>query len=64
MNILMLTNVYTPQVGGVTRSIQQYSEAFRHQGHRVLIDSKIQHERFSWLRVNGLENTTLQENRS
>lgn len=37
MNILMLTNVFTPQVGGVTRSVQQYSEAFRQQGHRVLI---------------------------
>lgn len=37
MNILMLTNVYTPQVGGVTRSIQQFTEEFRAQGHRVLV---------------------------
>ncbi len=37
MNILMVTNVYTPQIGGVTRSVQQYSDEFRRQGHQVLI---------------------------
>lgn len=37
MNILMITNVFTPQIGGVTRSIQQFCEEFRHQGHRVLV---------------------------
>lgn len=37
MNILMLTNVFTPQVGGVTRSIEGFTEEFRRRGHRVLI---------------------------
>jgi Glycosyltransferase len=33
----MLTNVYTPQIGGVTRSVQQYQEELRRQGHHVLV---------------------------
>lgn len=37
MNVLMLTNVYTPQIGGVTRSVQQYQEELRRQGHHVLV---------------------------
>jgi len=37
MNILMVSNVFTPQIGGVTRSIQQFCEEFRSQGHRVLV---------------------------
>ncbi|MFG0331806.1 MAG: glycosyltransferase [Maioricimonas sp. JB049] len=37
MNILMLTNVYTPLVGGVTRSIQTFVQGLRERGHRVLI---------------------------
>jgi glycosyltransferase involved in cell wall biosynthesis len=37
MNILMLTNIYTPLVGGITRSIQQFSGELRSRGHRVLV---------------------------
>lgn len=37
MNILMVTNVYTPQIGGVTRSVQQFSDEYRAQGHKVLV---------------------------
>jgi len=37
MNILMLTDVYTPLVGGVTRSIQAVAGELRARGHRVLI---------------------------
>lgn len=37
MNILMVTNVYTPQIGGVTRSIQQYTAEYRRRGHNVLV---------------------------
>ncbi|MCA8996519.1 MAG: glycosyltransferase [Planctomycetaceae bacterium] len=33
----MLTNVFTPQIGGITRSVQQFSEQFQELGHRVLI---------------------------
>jgi 1,2-diacylglycerol 3-alpha-glucosyltransferase len=37
MNIVMFTNTYLPHVGGVARSVQQFAEAFRLRGHRVLI---------------------------
>lgn len=37
MNILMLTNLYTPRIGGVTRSVQTYSAELRRQGHQVKI---------------------------
>jgi glycosyltransferase involved in cell wall biosynthesis len=37
MNILMVTNTFTPHVGGVARSVQSYCDAFRRQGHRVLV---------------------------
>jgi glycosyltransferase involved in cell wall biosynthesis len=33
----MLTNVYTPCVGGVTRSIQAFAQQYRRRGHRVLV---------------------------
>jgi 1,2-diacylglycerol 3-alpha-glucosyltransferase len=37
LNILMLTNTYLPQVGGVARSVASFTEAFRRRGHRVLV---------------------------
>ena len=37
MRILMLTNTFTPHVGGVARSVQQFSAEYRKHGHRVLI---------------------------
>ncbi len=37
MRIAMFTNIYTPQVGGVTNSIQRFTEGFRERGHDVLI---------------------------
>lgn len=37
MNILMMTNTYTPHVGGVARSIERFVTAFRAHGHRVLV---------------------------
>jgi len=37
MRILMLTNVYTPLVGGVTRSIQTFTGQFQQHGHDVMI---------------------------
>lgn len=37
MNIVMLTNTYTPHVGGVARSVAAFSAAYRRQGHRVLV---------------------------
>ncbi|MFZ5588473.1 MAG: glycosyltransferase [Pseudomonadota bacterium] len=37
MNILMLTNTYTPHIGGVARSVASFSAAYRALGHRVLV---------------------------
>lgn len=37
MNILMLTNTFTPYVGGVARSVQAFADQYRKQGHRVLV---------------------------
>jgi glycosyltransferase involved in cell wall biosynthesis len=37
MNILMVTNTFTPHVGGVARSVQSFSDAFRRRGHRVMV---------------------------
>ncbi len=37
MNILMCTNTYAPHVGGVARSVEQFSAEFRAKGHRVLV---------------------------
>ena len=37
MNILILTNTFTPHVGGVARSVAAFSEEYRNRGHRVLV---------------------------
>lgn len=37
MNIVMLTNTFTPHVGGVARSVAAFSAAHRSRGHRVLV---------------------------
>lgn len=37
MNILMLTNTYTPHVGGVARSVASFTAEYRRLGHRVMV---------------------------
>jgi glycogen synthase len=37
MNVLMLSNTYTPYVGGVARSVQSFADELRRKGHRVLV---------------------------
>ena len=37
MNIVMLTNTYTPHVGGVARSVEAFTAEYRARGHRVLV---------------------------
>jgi len=37
MNIVMLTNTFTPHVGGVARSVAAFSDEYRRRGHRVLV---------------------------
>ena len=36
MRILMFTNTFTPHVGGVARSVQQFADEYRQAGHQVL----------------------------
>jgi glycosyltransferase involved in cell wall biosynthesis len=37
MNIVMLTNTYTPHVGGVARSVESFTREYRRKGHRTLV---------------------------
>jgi glycosyltransferase involved in cell wall biosynthesis len=37
MNILMMTNTFTPHVGGVARSVQRFTTEYRRRGHRTLV---------------------------
>jgi 1,2-diacylglycerol 3-alpha-glucosyltransferase len=37
MNVLMLTNTYTPHVGGVARSVASFTAEYRRVGNRVLV---------------------------
>jgi len=37
MKILMVTNTYAPHVGGVARSVQSFTDAYRARGHEVLV---------------------------
>ncbi len=41
MHILMMTNTYSPHVGGVARSVQSFSDGLRQQGHQVLVVAPI-----------------------
>lgn len=36
MNIVLVTNTFTPHVGGVARSVELFSAEYRKRGHRVL----------------------------
>ena len=37
MNILMMTNTFTPHRGGVARSVSAFTKEYRRRGHRVLV---------------------------
>jgi glycosyltransferase involved in cell wall biosynthesis len=37
MNIALLTNTFTPHVGGVAHSVEAFAKAYRELGHRVLV---------------------------
>ncbi|MBF0392260.1 MAG: glycosyltransferase [Alphaproteobacteria bacterium] len=37
MNVLMMTNTFTPLAGGVTRSVVSFTDQLRRLGHRVLV---------------------------
>lgn len=49
MNILIVTNTFTPHVGGVARSVVAFTEEYRQRGHNVMIiapefDGQPEHE--------------------
>lgn len=37
MNIVLITNTFTPHVGGVARSVEAFAKTYREKGHKVLI---------------------------
>ena len=37
MNILMVTNTFTPHVGGVAKSVAAFTETYRQLGHHVMV---------------------------
>lgn len=37
MNILIVTNTFTPHTGGVARSVTAFTDEYRRRGHRVMI---------------------------
>ncbi|MEK8023575.1 MAG: glycosyltransferase [Candidatus Hydrogenedentota bacterium] len=37
MNICMMSNTFTPHVGGVARSVESFTRAYRELGHQVLV---------------------------
>ncbi len=37
MTFSMCTNTFTPHVGGVARSVEQFTDQFRQRGHRILV---------------------------
>lgn len=37
MKIMMVTNTFTPHVGGVARSVQRFTDEYRNMGHEVLV---------------------------
>ena len=37
MKILMVSNTFTPHVGGVSRSVEAFSNQYRELGHNVLV---------------------------
>lgn len=37
MNIVMITNTFTPHVGGVARSVESFTAQYREKGHSVIV---------------------------
>lgn len=60
MNILILTNTFTPHVGGVARSVEAFTAEYRKRGHRVLIVApefpKMPQNEVDVVRINAIQN--------
>ncbi len=60
MNILILTNTFTPHVGGVARSVEAFTAEYRKRGHRVLIVAPefaaMPEDEVDVVRINAIQN--------
>jgi 1,2-diacylglycerol 3-alpha-glucosyltransferase len=60
MNILILTNTFTPHVGGVARSVETFTAEYRKRGHRVLIVAPefpdMPQDEVDVVRINAIQN--------
>ncbi|MBE0575181.1 MAG: glycosyltransferase [Desulfuromonadales bacterium] len=60
MNILILTNTFTPHVGGVARSVEAFTAEYRKRGHRVLIVApefpNMPQDEVDVVRINAIQN--------
>jgi 1,2-diacylglycerol 3-alpha-glucosyltransferase len=60
MNILILTNTFTPHVGGVARSVEAFTAEYRKRGHRVLIVAPefpdMPRDEVDVMRINAIQN--------
>ena len=60
MNIVMLTNTFTPHVGGVARSVEAFTAEYRRRGHRVLVVapefSGMPHDEIDVVRIPAIQN--------
>ncbi|MFO7577368.1 MAG: glycosyltransferase [Pelovirga sp.] len=60
MNILILTNTFTPHVGGVARSVEAFVAEYRKRGHRVLVVApefpEMAQDENDVVRINAIQN--------
>jgi glycosyltransferase involved in cell wall biosynthesis len=60
MNILILTNTFTPHVGGVARSVEAVTAEYRQRGHRVRVVAPefpdMQQDEVDVVRISAIQN--------
>jgi 1,2-diacylglycerol 3-alpha-glucosyltransferase len=60
VNVLILTNTFTPHVGGVARSVEAFSAEYRKRGHRVLVVAPafpdMPRDEVDVVRINAIQN--------
>jgi len=60
MNIMMMTNTFTPHIGGVARSVETFTAAYRRQGHSVMVVApefdKMDEDEMDVVRIPAIQN--------
>jgi len=60
MNIMMMTNTFTPHIGGVARSVETFTAAYRRQGHGVMVVApkfgKMDEDEMDVVRIPAIQN--------